>query len=516
MNRFKLLSALTALVLITVVSASSVDAQSRMFTPANHGLGGGGTAYLDSYHANFINPANLMLNHDRRPKRSVGLAAFSASAGGSLINIETYNKYLTSGLTISGTVADEMLNNWFGTNIQNDRSLDLEIGIIPLGIALRGKNSSYSLAVRNRMLANVSMSRGMAELFFYGPDPEIFKNGRPVNIGMESLAFTEISFGYARKLWGTDNLIFGRDAKLYIGVAPKLLLAQNTQRIAMNSTIFARSNDHPEGGQFRHDLNYTIETIGELADGLRRYNQDRQSGNYPNLDDYIDAQPNDFYDIKNTSLGLDIGLTLEMDISHLPLPNRFMFKGPKKLRAGFSVSDMGSVNFKDNLGQFLNTQQIIFNGFDFDREMIDRDFDGDEGKYFESVIADSIGNEQYLGFDVNDPSSFRRGLPTTMNFGAHLQLGKISAMLDFGKGLNNRGINSNRAYMAMGLEYKFINRIPLRVGMRTGGHTSTSYHVGTGIELRNLEFTVSASAVAKSGEYGSGIGAAWSGLILHF
>lgn len=51
------------------LSAASVVAQSRHFNSATIGMGGGGTAYVDGYHANFLNPANLMINNTgRKPK----------------------------------------------------------------------------------------------------------------------------------------------------------------------------------------------------------------------------------------------------------------------------------------------------------------------------------------------------------------------------------------------------------------------------------------------------------------
>lgn len=87
------------------------NAQSRHLTAQNIGLGGGGTAYQDLYHANFVNPANLMLNHSKRPRITVGLAGgIYSSMGGSLMNIKTYNDYLTTGRVIEGATADDMLN----------------------------------------------------------------------------------------------------------------------------------------------------------------------------------------------------------------------------------------------------------------------------------------------------------------------------------------------------------------------------------------------------------------------
>ena len=44
---------------------NSTNAQNRHYNAMTLGMGGGGVALIDGYHANFLNPANLMIdNHE--------------------------------------------------------------------------------------------------------------------------------------------------------------------------------------------------------------------------------------------------------------------------------------------------------------------------------------------------------------------------------------------------------------------------------------------------------------------
>ena len=89
-----------AFLLISAVQTNSW-AQNRHYNTMTLGMGGGGVAVIDGYHANFLNPANLMINKDRVPSHQVGIfGGFGLHAGGSLLNVGVYNDYLTKGLTI--------------------------------------------------------------------------------------------------------------------------------------------------------------------------------------------------------------------------------------------------------------------------------------------------------------------------------------------------------------------------------------------------------------------------------
>lgn len=517
----KLLTILFSLLLITLLFDAVQDdalAQSRHITSQSYGLGGGGTAYQDLYHANFINPANLMLNNERRPKFTIGIAGgISSQTGGSLVNISTYNEFLTTGLVIEGQVADDMLNQWFGGNSADMSNLGTEIGIIPLGAAWRSDKWAVSVASRARVIGNSGFSRGFADLVFRGLDPDIFGTGRAVNSSQEYAVFNEISVGYGRTIMEMDDFLgFAKSAKLHIGAAPKMLMAYNYFDVSLNSMLTVNGSTSESNASINHDFEYTIRSVGELSDQLAEYNQQRAAGGDASFSDVVSYDGSDMGSSKGTSFGIDLGATLEMDISNLSVFDMGFFRGNKKLLVGLSLTDLGSLSFNEGARSFVAAENFTWHGFNYDREMIEEEFDGDNNKYFESVLRDSIGSDVYGNFSTREESGFSVGLPTTLNFGSHLMLGKFSLMMDVGAGIVERGINSKGLHMALGSEYRIINRIPVRVGIRTGGYSATTYHAGTGLELRNFEFSVGAGSTRNSQNGGGSAGFAWSGLVLHF
>lgn len=507
---------LISLLLLLSIGATDADAQSRHLTAQNIGLGGGGTAYQDLYHANFVNPANLMINHNRRPKVTIGIAGgIYANAGGSLVNITTYNNYLTSGLVIEGAVADDMLDQWFGIESSDMRHLNLDVGIVPLGIAYRNRSWSISAASRTRILSNASNSRGFADLIVRGLEADFFNEAKVVNSNQEFLMFNEVSVGFAKTIFEWNELFgFAKNVRLHIGAAPKLLMAMNYARFNLQSTLRVQDANSNQNAEINHDFRYTLELAGDFSDQIDEYNNQRQSGEDPNIADYLEPDVNDFVRLKGTSLGIDLGATLEMDI--LSALNFGFFRGDKKLLVGISLTDLGNVSISDRPRSFTAGENFLWQGIHYDQNTVDNQFDGDDSKYFESVLKDSVGNDIYGNFVTHEHSKFSKGLPTMLNFGSHLLLGKFSVMMDVGTGFVERGTNSKRMHVSVGSEYRLINRIPLRVGYRTGGHSSSTYHAGTGLELRNIEFSIGLASSSHSKNNGAGIGFAWSGLVLHF
>ncbi len=512
-------------VLIPVVVAavafgmpSGLNAQSTHMTSTNLALGGGGTAYVDSYHANFVNPANLMLNEGRKPRFSLGLmGGLSTNVGGSLINLNVYNEYFTKGLTISGDVAEEVLSKWFGSSSSDMRNVGMQIDIVPVGTAYRSDKWAMSAALRSRILLSGGVSRGMAELGIYGLDGEVFADGRAVNFNMEVLGFYEASIGYSRRLLSIPNLFgFARNVKVYAGIAPKLLVGAHNSKMNFNSTLQIQGESQNEIDLIRHQFTYSFETTGSLADQLNNYYQDRQSmSEPPDLGGYIEEPDHtDFYDIKASGWGFDLGGTIEMDID-VPFIGA-AFRGPEKLRVGLSLTDIGQVSFTEKVGRFAADDVLEWEGFDLDQEKIDNEFNGDREAYLESVLTDSIATEIYGSFAPQQIDRITRALPSMVNFGAQLIMRKLSLSVDLSKGFVEQGTNSKRFAFSTGIEYKLLGFMPFRAGMRTGGLSSTAYSAGWGLEFKNFDFSFAASTVPKSLNYGSSAGVAWSGFLFRF
>lgn len=490
------------------LSAATLVAQSRHYNSATLGMGGGGTAFIDGYHSNFLNPANLMINNtNRKPKRTLGiLGGVGFRSGGSFMNLEVYDQYLTKGLTINGQVRQDMLNDWFGADQNNTRDLSYTVDIIPLGFSNRGEKSAFSLATRVRATEDITVNKGLMELVFYGLDSDQFGSGVPVNFNTSIISYTEISVGYARKiplpLSGLiEKLPFVNGINVYAGVAPKYLVGIQSTELDFRSTLTVGSVESGNPG-INHAFEYSLYSYGDLSQQLTDYANARQINPDAKLDDYLDYSGSDIGTL-GSGFGLDLGVTAEVDVSFPALG----FLGKRQvLRLAMSITDLGSINYDENPTRITANGVAVIDGEVGDRKADD---------YFDD-LADSLQNDIYGGFTSQSAGAQKYSLPGMYNFGAALTLGKLTTTLDYGFGFNEVGTNSKRSALTLGAEYRLLNFIPIRVGTRLGGYSSASYSAGFGVDLRFFEFTFAASSVANSGENGSSATVAWSGLVFRF
>jgi len=371
--------------------------------------------------------------------------------------------------------------------------------VIPLAGAWRGKNMAFSLAFRNRALISGSMTRGFSEVLLTGISQERFSEPEPVNFSSNGVAFSELSAGFSYQLLEIPTLLgIGENIKVFAGVAPKYLIAHYTSSIDFNSTLQVTDSE------VIHDFAYTFTSVGELTNQFEDYYQARQDPSFDGeIGDFVDPDGASFTETQGSGLGVDIGGTIEMDLAG-PLKGAFAWiDGEKKLRVGLSITDIGSITYDSNAGQFSADETFTWDGIDIEDGLSDN-------------FADSVRQEIYQNYEPSDNKEITEKLPTKLNFGAQLQAGKLAFALDLQKGLYESGMNSPRLTFGLGAEYKLFNIIPLRVGYRTGGLTSSSITFGTGIELRNFEFTVAGLTVPNSENRGSGMGGAWSGLAIRF
>ena len=496
---------------IAVAGTTFVSAQSRHYSSRSIGMGGGGTAYVDGYHANFINPANLMINStNKRPKRSLGLVGgIGVRTGGSLINLDVYNEYFTTGLSIEGQVAENMLNDLFGGSDQNlTKDFSTAVSLVPFGFSSRGNKSAVSLATRVRVTKDFNINRGFAALGVYGLDPEQFGNQTPVNFNFGTTAFSEISLGYSREILSLPNLLFAKNVKLYVGVAPKYLMGHFTSSIDFNSTLLMQQRqvgNEQVTESIIHDFEYSLNSMGVLAEDLRAYEAAYNQDNSVELDSYL-VNESEYAGIYATGFGIDMGATLEMDISGVPIIDGFFGK-KKTLRVSMSITDIGKLSFDDTPTSLTASGRFEFSGAGNE--------DGEIGDFYDQ-LADSLQNDVYGDFDAQDREPLEYELPAMYNFGASLTMGKLTTSVDLGFGFNDSGTNAKNAALNLGLEYRLLGLVPLRFGTRMGGYSSTVYSAGAGIDLNFLELSLGASIVGKDKENGGSVATAFSGLVLRF
>lgn len=497
MNIFRRLIILFLTIGIFLCWGMPLKAQSGHYSASSLSMGATGTAYLDTYHANFVNPANLMLTNGNKPSKSIGLlGGISATAGGPLLNISAYNKHFTTGQLVN---SQQALDDWFGTDPAVNSRMGLELDLIPIAASWRGDDMSFSLAFRNRTFFSGSVNRGYAELMLAGINQERFGDPKPVNFSTKAVALSEVSAGFSYKFLELPTLPFlGENVKVYGGIAPKYIIPHYTAGIDFNSTLQVTDR------QIVHNFEYTFQTVGELTNQFRQFRSDSQNEGFDgSIGDYVEPDANNFTAVQGSGFGVDLGGTIEMDLAGPAAQVFSWIGGDKSLRVGLSITDIGSVSYTNDAGSFTANDTFTWEGVDLN--------DG-----FGDALADSISNDIYLNYQPGSEDKITEKLPTKVNFGGQLQLGKLGFALDFAKGLNDQGMNSPRVAMGLGAEYKLLNIIPLRAGFRTGGLTSSAITFGTGIELRNFELTFAGLTVPNSENNGSGMGGAWSGLVFRF
>tara|TARA_R110002124_G_C8962496_1_gene514210 strand:- start:538 stop:2064 length:1527 start_codon:yes stop_codon:yes gene_type:complete len=506
----KVLSISLFVILLTSLEAFS---QSRHYDSRSLGMGGGGTAYIDGYHANFINPANLMINStNKRPKRSLGIiGGIGIRTGGTLVNLDVYDKYFTKGLTLensveNGQLAENMLTELFGgTNSNLTRESSTTVSLVPFGFSSRGKKSAFSLASRVRVTEDFNINRGFAEVGIYGIDPAQLDDVTPIDFSFETVAFSEISIGYSRELLSLPNFLFAKNTKLYVGIAPKYLIGVQRTSLDFNSDLeIQRAAGSQYASNIIHTFDYRLNTMGALAQDLRKFEAAYDQDNTVALGDYVD-DPGAYATVNATGFGLDLGATLEMDISGIPIIDGILGK-KKTLRVSMALTDLGALNFDDTPTAIGASGKFNFSG---------AGNDDDPGDFYND-LADSLQNEVYGNFDASDIDGFKYKLPAMYNLGASLVLGKLTTSVDYGFGFNNSGTNSKRSTLNLGMEYRFLGMIPIRFGTRIGGYSSAVYSAGAGIDLNFFELSAGLSVVGNDTKNGGSVAAALSGLVFRF
>ncbi len=491
------------------LSAASLVAQSRHYNSQTLGMGGGGTAFIDGYHANFLNPANLMINNTgRKPRTQLGLfGGFGVTAGGSLVNIGAYNTFLTEGLTIEGTTRENMLDEWFGANVNDTRNAGISVDIVPIGFSHRRDKFAFSLATRVRNVQDITLNRGLMDLAFYGIDSDVFGSPSPVNMSLSTLTYSEISFGFAMELpipltGLIESVPFINGINIYAGVAPKYIVGLQAVDFDLISTFQVNTDPTSTNYGITHDFEYSLLSYGDLSTQLTEYSNARMLDPDAELGDYLDYDGSDIGTL-GSGFGLDLGITAEVDVS---IPALGALGKKQVLRISMAATDLGSITFDETPSRVSADGNINFNA----------DAGDDDLEDYLDAFVDSLENDVYGGFIAEQLGDGSYDLPGMYNFGAALTLGKLTTTLDYGVGFNNVGINSARSSLTLGLEYRFFNFVPIRVGTRLGGYSSATYAFGFGLDFRYFELTNAISVVGNGGNDTSSIGVALSGLVFRF
>lgn len=509
MSNVKIHIKLFSLAFIALVLQSQVvDAQINHIHSQNIGMGGSATAYTQNYQAIFTNPANLMFN-DRDTQASFGFSGIGVGIGGPLANISLYNEYFTTGRHIQSDKAIEISERWFGSDPNSFSRLGSQVDVVPLGLHARIGDQAFGFAVRSRVISSVEMNQGLSLLGLTGFNSDIFEDFVPVSTVGEVISTVEVAFSYARKIWESDFFILPGSHSLHAGVTPVYVMGMGYASFGMESNLRIRELEE----DLTHEYDIFLNTTGSLSAEIDRYVRDvddAQNSQGISFGSYLGDGLAGLGSPQARGLQFNFGLTYEWNRGEIA-PSDFWGNGQNILRLSLTTKDIGSLNFTDDPRNFSSNGTLQWNGINIDRERIDNEFNGSRSDYISYVLTDSLANEVYLDFQSESVNGFRVQTNPAVNLGAAYTYGRATAVFDIGKGFSNTGMINNRVYAAFGGEYLLIDKIPIRAGIRTGGFNSTLYSFGTGVNLRQFEFSVGAMSRPNSGSRGNAIVFAWSG-----
>ena len=174
------------------------------------------------------------------------------------------------------------------------------------------------------------------------------------------------------------------------------------------------------------------------------------SPDIPSFDTSIKGAFNSLFNAANKGVGLDLGITYEHN-------DQWQF--------GWSVVDLGLINWNENTASYTSKETTNFNGLNIGVV----DFDDTESINFET-LKDSV--EQFIAFEKN-ATNFTTFLPIQSYLSAHYQL---SSQLDFGALLYGKFDSTNTfgaslsanyqlPFIRLGAVYSIVEDHPFNIGL---------------------------------------------------
>lgn len=462
---------------------------------------------LEGPDALFLNPAYLHADGASH-SYTLSLPGINLSAGGGLINIPVYNRYLTNDLVLDRATQQQMLNAWFPGGSGSAESAGMDVKVSGLGLGYTRGKHSFGLSQNWRVLGSGAATKGIFEAGFGGISQELFGEPTAMNISFESALLMQLTAGYSYRILDQQNsFFFGMPVRLYAGMAPSLIVGYQGMQADMNSSL------HQQGDSLSvHRFTYNISTHGELSRQLQEFAAAKQASGArenPDLANFIDDPFSDIGDVGGYGFGMNLGVRMKADLPPGFLDLGFFGKGARTLDLGLALIDLGSAKYGDDAARFTHSDVLEWRGINIDDRWVDNEFEGNVDDYVDFALSDSLGSDTYLSYDADPSSSYSINLPTRLAFSSQLTAGRAATHLNLTKGFNTTGLNSRRLVLNIGLEYRIPRWLPLRAGLRTGGSYGTRLDTGFGIMTKSFELDLAIATGISAEQHGN-----WTGISL--
>lgn len=466
-----------------------------LFNAKNGGMGGGGTAYLTGIEAHFINPANLQL----------GSGSLDMVLGGGAVLLEPvyrpdglrgWGEYLAESLLPyeagSRPMDSELRRHILESQYPNGRAVAQNLyreESTLLGIRWRGENGSFSLAIRARQGTRIESGRGWYSTTFTG-------DVRDFTLRQQKETLYELSAGIAQEFSFINGLFAGTD-RLFVGFAPKFALGggymdlhydaryRDTAR-SLTSSFSYEFRQSSTGDYSRLTRNYL--TTGQVAPSIGR-----------SLDPASSFQPTGW------GVGMDFGLTYMISFDPPPETDGPYSEPDRVIYVGLSVTDLGFMRYS---GTPLTLENSAPDTPLEPQGITTSVFTGGDGQFLEYVDGvTQIPNPLHAPGEIS-AGEFTRPLPTSLNGGVTLKVGRIQLSGDLTLGLANTAFNTTQLTAHLGTQLKLLSFLPLRAGTQLAAGRPTQWMLGTGIDGGAVDLSVSARFLGRPGggvpEFGGG------------
>lgn len=478
----------------------------------NTALGSGGTAYLSGYEATFWNPANLVLtNRPGTVHFGIGQAGIlyepvlsSSAAGDQFFNFtDSFYPYKPSAAQISLEQRNTILENNYPRNSlvsQHQTRAEIILG----GVTWQRGNTAYSIAARARFGSRIEVGRGWySESFVPSEDQGV----RDFTLDQQISQLYELSFGFGQQFTFINGL-FSRLNKLYVGIAPKVVISGPRFDATFNGRYIRSEDGNSE--PFVYDFFY--QSTGQYSQMTNDYliNSDPRGAIKRRLDKDIDFRTTGY------GLGFDMGFTYLIPLGNdLSLNDKEDELSPetKSVRIAFSINDIGAIRYnKNNLELSSSRDTLQINSQPAKESM----FIGAGGQYLTYLNSASDLPNPILYSDVESTQGFSALLPTSLNAGVLLDLSRFKVMGDLTLGLSNSAFTSTKLMVHAGLEARPLKFLPVRVGTRIASGLPTHLGMGTGIETRYWDLNIGGQLLLRSRTFTSEfVGSAFAGIQIH-
>lgn len=394
-----------------------------------------------------VNPANLALSDDGRFQISIAPTFIDART--ELFTSEIFKNYFT-GVDTGGTERAPRYLTAADKQIIRNRLSAMPDTRIDVESMLAGFTFRHPLiggmgfAMIEHVGSNISLARDYIDLLFL----EGLQQGRKYILDGTSLDawwYREYNVSYGRKL--PFRISFLRDVEG--GLSLKMLHGYGIYKTEQGQ------------GYVDYPTPVSDTSINRL---IARINFATKHAGV----NFINGQSGESFKLfpapVGKGFGLDIGFSGELE---------------NGIRIGASVTDIGSIQWNNNISESLSSGTIDYEGFDL-------------------AVKDSL--EKMIDGVNRSGDAFSTPLPTILHLGAMVDSkkfpllsrvpGQMLISFEYAQGFNHSLGNTTQARFSLGAEYRYFSFFAVRTGILLGGNTGFHMTGGIGLDFNNVAIDI--------------------------